>query len=92
MALKYQWNQNQNNLHIADSPSLDDAIKFTCYKAANLQEIADSCIHLSDDEQQSLHMLLNEYNSISCWADRRTVQHWNQQDTGCLNVAFNQCI
>jgi hypothetical protein len=60
----------KTHFHIADSPSLDDAterikhILDAKYEAANLQEIANSCTHLSDDEQQSLHMLLNKYNSL----------------------------
>jgi hypothetical protein len=33
------------------------------YDAANLQEIATSCTHLSSDEQQSLHTLLNKCTS-----------------------------
>jgi hypothetical protein len=72
----------KTHFHIADSPTLDDAterikhILDAKYKAANLQEIANSCTHLSSDEQQSLHTILNKYNSLFDGSlDRRTVQH-----------------
>ena len=60
----------QKHFHIADSPTLDAAterikhILDAKYEAANLNEIANSCTHLSQDKQQSLQALLEKYNCL----------------------------
>ena len=63
-------NATKTHFHIADSPTLDDAterikhILDAKYEAANLNAIADSCTHLSIDEQRQLLALLEKYNLL----------------------------
>lgn len=71
----------KTHFHITNSPHWMTQPNQIQRPAAILQEIADSCTHLSDDKQQSLHMLLNKYKSqfdgsVGTWTvGRRAVQH-----------------
>jgi hypothetical protein len=56
----------EKHFHIADSIQVDDAtelikrILYTQYKPADLQKIVTDSTHLSPDEQQAIHTLLEK--------------------------------
>jgi hypothetical protein len=80
--MKHETDKVEKHFHLADSIQVDDATEHikrildAKYDPADLQKIVTDCTHLSPDEQQALHTLLNKHKilldgSLGTWKNEQ---------------------